>query len=82
MAAPRVWDIEDLVSLGKSVGACPYFAARALQLEADLVICPYSYLVGIFSFLIQSSDTACHQIDPVIREAMGIKLNKRSVSFV
>lgn len=39
------WDIEDLVRVGHKVKACPYFAARSLLNSADLVICPYNYLV-------------------------------------
>ncbi|XP_012289196.1 Fanconi anemia group J protein homolog isoform X2 [Orussus abietinus] len=39
------WDIEDLVNLGKKAAACPYFAARALMVEADIIFCPYNYLI-------------------------------------
>lgn len=45
-SAPHgVWDIEDLVSLGQERGACPYFAARDLATFADIVFCPYNYLL-------------------------------------
>ena len=65
-----LWDIEDLVSLGKkrhgtralappsaprafltpsvfavASPACPYFAARSLAQEAEIVFCPYNYLI-------------------------------------
>ncbi|XP_032934090.1 Fanconi anemia group J protein isoform X2 [Catharus ustulatus] len=43
--APRAWDIEDLVSLGRKLRACPYFAARELMVGADIVFCPYNYLL-------------------------------------
>lgn len=39
------WDIEDLVELGREKRACPYFAARALMAEADIIFCPYNYLI-------------------------------------
>ena len=39
------WDIEDLVKAGKKVKACPYYAVRELKTAAQLVICPYNYLV-------------------------------------
>lgn len=39
------WDIEDLVVVGREQSACPYFAARDLMLEAEIVFCPYNYLV-------------------------------------
>lgn len=39
------WDIEDLVRLGKRTKACPFYAARELLQGADIVFCPYNYLV-------------------------------------
>ncbi|XP_051891898.1 Fanconi anemia group J protein [Pristis pectinata] len=39
------WDIEELVSLGKRLRSCAYFAARELMQEADIVFCPYNYLM-------------------------------------
>ncbi|KAH9524209.1 Fanconi anemia group J protein [Bulinus truncatus] len=39
------WDIEDLVQLCQKRKACPYFLARGLKEEADLIICPYNYLI-------------------------------------
>ncbi|XP_064892347.1 Fanconi anemia group J protein isoform X4 [Columba livia] len=41
----QAWDIEDLVHLGKKLRACPYFAARELMVGADIVFCPYNYLL-------------------------------------
>ncbi|XP_011162607.1 Fanconi anemia group J protein isoform X2 [Solenopsis invicta] len=42
---PTPWDIEDLVSLGNSIGACPYFGARSLMTKADIIFCPYNYIL-------------------------------------
>ncbi|KAH0550233.1 hypothetical protein KQX54_018256 [Cotesia glomerata] len=42
---PQPWDIEELVEVGKEYGCCPYFAARNLLPEADIIFCPYNYLV-------------------------------------
>ncbi|KYN29088.1 Regulator of telomere elongation helicase 1 [Trachymyrmex cornetzi] len=39
------WDIEDLVSLGKEVGSCPYFGARVLMADAEIIFCPYNYIL-------------------------------------
>ncbi|KAJ2858288.1 hypothetical protein J3B02_000358 [Coemansia erecta] len=41
----EIWDIEDIVGLGKSIFACSYFAARDLAATADLVFCPYNYIL-------------------------------------
>ncbi|XP_077996428.1 Fanconi anemia group J protein homolog [Glandiceps talaboti] len=39
------WDVEDLVTLGKKIRVCPYFAVRGLMDDADIVFCPYNYLI-------------------------------------
>lgn len=39
------WDVEDLVTLGNQIRACPYYAARELMKEADIIFCPYNYLI-------------------------------------
>ena len=38
-------DIEDLKVAGKRKQGCPYFAARAMAETAELVFCPYNYIV-------------------------------------
>ncbi|KCV71225.1 hypothetical protein H696_02176 [Fonticula alba] len=40
-----VWDIEDLNSLARSKRACSYFASRELISTADIVFCPYNYII-------------------------------------
>eukprot|EP00743_Colponemidia_sp_Colp-15_P013990 GILK01016447.1.p1 GENE.GILK01016447.1~~GILK01016447.1.p1 ORF type:complete len:1208 (+),score=231.04 GILK01016447.1:128-3751(+) len=41
----EVWDIEELVAKGKELRACPYFGSRELAETAELILCPYNYLV-------------------------------------
>ena len=41
-----VWDIEDLVAIGKNEDSCPYFAARSLAEKADIIFCPYNYIIS------------------------------------
>lgn len=41
----QLFDIEDLVKSGRRIHGCPYFAARTLAQSADLILCPYNYLV-------------------------------------
>lgn len=38
-------DIEDLVKEGKEHHGCPYYASRKLAEHADMVFCPYNYLL-------------------------------------
>lgn len=39
------WDIEDLVTLGKRIRSCSYYAARELMQDAWIIFCPYNYLL-------------------------------------
>lgn len=41
----KAWDIEELISLGKKLKACPYYTARELMQDADIIFCPYNYLL-------------------------------------
>lgn len=40
-----VWDVEDLVSLGAKKASCPYYGTRLLLRTADIVFCPYNYII-------------------------------------
>ncbi|KAL8211546.1 hypothetical protein R6Q57_005983 [Mikania cordata] len=42
----EVHDIEDLVKVGEMVEGCSYFAAQAMAEVANIVFCPYSYIVN------------------------------------
>ncbi|XP_004499955.1 uncharacterized protein [Cicer arietinum] len=42
----EVHDIEDLVKVGKSVKGCSYYAARSMSDDAQLVFCPYNYIIN------------------------------------
>ena len=41
----EAWDLEDLVKVGKEVKACPYYVTKELKNSAQLIICPYNYLI-------------------------------------
>ncbi|KAK2912256.1 Fanconi anemia group J protein isoform X1 [Channa argus] len=41
----KAWDIEDLVTLGKRLRSCSYYAARELLQGAFIIFCPYNYLL-------------------------------------
>lgn len=41
----EVWDIEDLVQLGRKRRGCPYFTAKSLAQNAEIIFCPYNYLI-------------------------------------
>ncbi|XP_041015216.1 ATP-dependent DNA helicase DDX11 [Juglans microcarpa x Juglans regia] len=39
-------DIEDLVSIGRKMGTCPYYGSRSMLPAADLVVLPYQSLLS------------------------------------
>lgn len=41
----RIWDIEDIVKVGKKTRGCPYFASRKLYEGAEVIFCPYNYII-------------------------------------
>lgn len=79
---PGVWDMEDLIQIGKSLNACPYFASRSLQVSSDIIFCPYNYIVDpvirkAADIRLENSviivDEA-HNIEDVCREASSCEL--------
>ncbi|KAG0218376.1 Fanconi anemia group J protein [Mortierella sp. NVP41] len=76
----RIWDMEDLIEEGKAMRACPYFAARSLALGAELIFCPYSYLIDPQIRKAMDIDVEnaivildeAHNIEDAAREAGGL----------
>ncbi|XP_072313224.1 Fanconi anemia group J protein [Eucyclogobius newberryi] len=85
----QAWDIEELVSLGKRLRACSYYAARELMQTASIVFCPYNYLLDP---LIRASmeinlegqilvlDEA-HNIEDCARESASYTLNQQNLNL-
>ncbi|CAL9205095.1 unnamed protein product [Musa hybrid cultivar] len=80
----EVHDIEDLVKVGHSVKGCSYFAAQTMAEEAQLVFCPYSYIINptvrrAMDIDIKGSivilDEA-HNIEDVARDAGSIEVEE------
>nr|XP_043634675.1 regulator of telomere elongation helicase 1 homolog [Erigeron canadensis] len=42
----EVHDIEDLLKVGEMVEGCPYFASQDMAEVADIVFCPYNYIIN------------------------------------
>lgn len=45
LALVEVQDVEDLVSSGKEMAACPYYASRKAAEDAQVVLVPYNTLL-------------------------------------
>ncbi|KAI9023639.1 helicase C-terminal domain-containing protein [Phycomyces nitens] len=44
-ASMEIWDVEDIVKLGARTSACPYYATRKMAETAEVIFCPYNYLI-------------------------------------
>ncbi|XP_075760829.1 Fanconi anemia group J protein [Pelodiscus sinensis] len=85
----QAWDIEDLVSLGKKLRACAYFAARELMVGADIVFCPYNYLLDAQireSMEINLKDQIvildeAHNIEDCARESASYSVTETQLRF-
>lgn len=42
--APKIVDIEEAVTSGRALNACPYYGVRAVQQEANIIALPYSLI--------------------------------------
>ncbi|GAV88138.1 DEAD_2 domain-containing protein/Helicase_C_2 domain-containing protein [Cephalotus follicularis] len=80
----EAYDIEDLVKIGQVVKGCPYYAARAMADDAQLVFCPYSYIVnpvirGAMDIDINGAiiilDEA-HNIEDIVRDAGSVDVEE------
>ncbi|KAK4753383.1 hypothetical protein SAY87_022181 [Trapa incisa] len=80
----EVHDIEDLVKVGQVVRGCSYYAATSMAGDAQLVFCPYSYLVnpvirGAMDVDIKGAviifDEA-HNIEDITREAGSVDIEE------
>lgn len=80
-------DIEEAVELGKKHHACAYFATRNLATRADIIFCPYNYVLdmNIRNAMMINLDRAIviidegHNIADVCREAIGCEISIESL---
>ncbi|KAK9806231.1 hypothetical protein WJX72_006639 [[Myrmecia] bisecta] len=86
----QVHDIEDLAKAGRDHKACPYYAARHYAEEAELIFCPYSYLLDpvVRAAMMVDIDGAvltfdeAHNIEDTCREAASADLELEILSEV
>ncbi|XP_045771285.1 Fanconi anemia group J protein homolog isoform X2 [Maniola jurtina] len=86
-ALPPAFDLKDLVTQGEIMTACPYYAAREMAKNADIVFCPYNYLIepGIRkSMQIDLTDNIViidegHNIEDICRDAATCNFTRDQV---
>ena len=80
----EAWDLEDLKQFGKSQFCCPYFVSKELLLSANIIFCPYNYLIDPHirrSMLLDLENQVIildegHNIEEKSRETASFKLNE------
>lgn len=86
----RIFDIEELKGEGKKCAGCPYYAARILNEDADVIFAPYNYLIDprireSTGISLENSvviiDEA-HNIEDVCRSSGSIELTSRLIEIV
>ncbi|GAB4833022.1 hypothetical protein Ancab_007045 [Ancistrocladus abbreviatus] len=83
----EVHDIEDLVKVGQRVKGCSYFAARSMAEDAQLVFCPYSYIINPTIRRAMEVDIKgaviildeAHNIEDIAREAGSVEVDEDSL---
>ncbi|VDO67602.1 unnamed protein product [Schistosoma curassoni] len=74
------WDIEDLVQALIPIPSCPYFCSRSLARSADIIFCPYDYLLDPLNRSATSLEVTDHVI--ILDEAHNIEdASREAASF-
>ncbi|TKY57576.1 Fanconi anemia group J protein-like [Spatholobus suberectus] len=80
----EVHDIEDLVKVGQVVKGCSYYAARSMSDDAQLVFCPYSYIINPVIRAAMDVDIKeaivildeAHNIEDIARDAGSVDIDE------
>ncbi|KAK6632172.1 General transcription and DNA repair factor IIH helicase subunit XPD [Polyplax serrata] len=85
---PGAYSIDDLKNHGRKKGYCPYFLARHLIAQANIIVYSYHYLLDpkianvVSKELTKSAVVVfdeAHNIDNVCIDSMSVKINKRTI---
>ena len=83
-----IYTLDDLKTLGKEEGMCPYFLARKFLIRANIIVYNYAYLLDPKIANLVSSELQkdciivfdeCHNIDNACIEAFSMYLNVRTL---
>lgn len=83
-----VMDIEDLVKVGKSCGACPYYMSKNLSGTADIVFLPYNYVLDpklLKSFKLSLNNAIiildeAHNVEKVCEDAASVQFASSDIA--
>ncbi|KAB7494881.1 Regulator of telomere elongation helicase 1-like protein [Armadillidium nasatum] len=84
-----VLDIEDLVKLGKKRTFCPYYMAREIRQDADIIFLPYNYLLDPKSRSAHNIDLQgnivifdeAHNVEKMCEESASLQLRSTDLAL-
>ncbi|KAK3864798.1 hypothetical protein Pcinc_029539 [Petrolisthes cinctipes] len=84
-----VHDLEDLVKLGKKKTFCPYYMARELRQDADIIFLPYNYLLDPKTRKAHGIETQgnivifdeAHNIEKMCEEAASLQIRSTDLAL-
>lgn len=84
-----VMDIEDLVKVGAKCHCCPYYLAKTLSENADVVFMPYNYLLDtklLKSFKLNLNDAIVildegHNVEKMCEDAASVSISSRDIAL-
>ncbi|KAG2182432.1 hypothetical protein INT43_007362 [Umbelopsis isabellina] len=85
-----IWDIEDLAKIGRRTHGCPYYAAKTQLEVAEIIFCPYNYLIEPLireAFEINLKDSVvildeAHNIEDTAREASSFEIHEKELMSI
>ncbi|XP_033607674.1 regulator of telomere elongation helicase 1 homolog isoform X3 [Cryptotermes secundus] len=84
-----ILDIEDLVKLGQKQRVCPYFLARDLRKDADVIFMPYNYILDqkhLKSHGVELTNNVvildeAHNVEKICEESVSICIRSTDVAL-
>ncbi|XP_018572046.1 regulator of telomere elongation helicase 1 homolog isoform X2 [Anoplophora glabripennis] len=71
-------DIEDMIKLGNCHKFCPYFMAKELKQDADIIFMPYNYLLDPIS---RKAIDEAHNIERTCEESASLQLKTSDIAL-
>lgn len=83
-----IMDIEDLVRVGKTCNACPYYMSKHLSGQADIVFMPYNYVLDtklLKTFKLEMANAIvildeAHNVEKVCQDAASVQLASSDIA--
>lgn len=85
-ACPK-FDLEDLITFGQEHQMCPYYISKKMAASAELIVCPYNYLLSpgknlpVTNSCIVVFDEG-HNIDSMCREETSFVMSYKNIMII